>query len=71
MIKEVIQMEWIEQLNEAIKYIEDSLSREIEIKKSSSDSRMLHISFPADVFLYSRCTFSRVYQTKEDDPGSF
>lgn len=28
-------MEWIEQLNEAIKYIEDSLSREIEIKKAA------------------------------------
>ena len=27
-------MEWIEQLNEAINYIEDNLSGEIEIKES-------------------------------------
>ena len=54
-------MEWIERLNSAISYIEEHLEDEIDYEHIAKNCLLFYISFPKNVFLYSKCTSCGIY----------
>ena len=57
--KELIWMEWLDRMNDALGYLEANLAGTADMEHAARLARMLGLSFRPDVFVYRRGASSR------------